>query len=183
MGSRKTNMVAGALLVFLALVAPNLAAQHVERSVQAILADIKAAQSVERVEQVDPDRVSDELLAELGEAVMDVALPNERQHEFMDQMMGGEGSSSLEAMHRSMGYSFLASGGTDTRRGLWGPGGWGMARPGGWGMMGPGMRGWGWPGAGFRGPLSAGLGVWIIVAVLSAAVVVLSILLATRRRP
>jgi hypothetical protein len=68
-------------------------------------------QNVQRVEQIDPDRVSDAQLAELGEAVMDVQLPNERQHASMDEMMGGEGSQSLEAMHRSMGYSYLSAGG------------------------------------------------------------------------
>jgi len=107
---------------------------------------------------------------------MDVAVPNERQHEFMDQIMDGEGSSSLEAMHRSMGYSFLASGGTS------GPG-VGIRGPGGWGMMGPGMMGgWGWGGGRFGGAMSAGIGVWIPVAILAAAVVVLALSLAARRR-
>jgi hypothetical protein len=52
------------------------------------------------VRQIGPDRARDTLLEELGDALMDDAVPNERQHEFMDQMMGGEGSPSLGAWRR-----------------------------------------------------------------------------------
>jgi hypothetical protein len=152
-----------------------VAAQEHGRSIQAILEEIKQEQNVQRVEQIDPDTVSDAQLAELGEAVMDVQFPNERQHAFMDEMMGGEGSRSLEAMHRSMGYSYLSAGGQS---------GWGMMNTGrtGWGMMGPwmmrGYRGSGWS----RGMMSAGPGVWILVVLLASAVVVLAIVLATRSK-
>ena len=125
-----------------------LAAQEHGRSIQTILSEIKQEQNVQRVEQIDPDKVSEAQLAELGEAVMDVRFPNERQHAYMDEMMGGEGSPSLEAMHRSMGYSYLAGGGES---------------------------GWG------RGIMSAAPGVWILVVLLGTALVVLSIVLATRR--
>lgn len=168
---RARNML---LIVVLAvvLVLPVVAQEH-GRSIQVILEEIKHAQNVQRVEQIDPDEVSDAQLAELGEAVMDVRVPNERQHAFMDEMMGGEGSKSLEAMHRSMGYSYLSAGGES---------GWGMMDTGrtGWGMMGPwmmsGYRGFGWG----HGMMSAGPGVWILVVLLASVVVVLAIVLATR---
>ena len=104
---------------------------------------------------------------------MDVQFPNERQHAFMDDMMGGEGSQSLEAMHRDMGCSYLSTGGES---------GWGMMYTGrtGWGMMGPWTRGryrsFGWG----RGVMSAGPGVWILVVLLASAVVALTIALAIR---
>jgi hypothetical protein len=72
-----------------------------------------------------------------------------------------------------MGYSYLASGGES---------GWGMrgTNRSGWSMMGPwmmgGSRGFGWSGH----MMSAGLGVWILVGLLGAAVVVLALILATR---
>jgi putative membrane protein len=152
-----------------------------EQSVQQIVADIEREQGVESIEAIDPNMVSDAELEALGEALMSVMVPNERQHEYMDRMMGGEGSESLEAMHRSMGYSYLAEGG----RGSWGPGSWrrgwpGMMGLGGWGpgmTEGPGawrgMHGWGLMGGGW---------IWVLVAVLAAAVVVLIVLLATRGR-
>jgi len=154
----------GVLFVVLAVaLALPVAAQEHGRSIQAILTEIKREQNVQRVEQIDPNKVSDAQLAELGEAVMDVQFPNERQHAFMDDMMGGEGSQSLEAMHRAMGYSYLSAGGES-----------------GWGMMGPWMRGryrsFGWG----RGVMSAGPGVWILVVLLASAVVALTIALAIR---
>jgi hypothetical protein len=145
MSVRNTELI---IVLAVALALP-VAAQEHGRSIQAILAEIKREQNVQRVEQIDPNKVSDAQLAELGEAVMDVQFPNERQHAFMDDMMGGEGSQSLEAMHRDMGCSYLSTGGES---------GWGMMYTGrtGWGMMGPWMRdryrsfGWG------RGVMSAG---------------------------
>jgi hypothetical protein len=169
MGARNTVLI----IVLAAALALPVAAQEHGRSIQAILAEIKQEQNVQRVEQIDPDKVSDAQLADLGEAVMDVQFPNERQHAFMDEIMGGEGSQSLEAMHRSMGYSYLPAGGES---------GWGMMNTGrtGWGMMGPwmmsGYRNFGWG----RGMMSAGPGVWILVVLLASAVVVLAIILATR---
>lgn len=161
------------IVVLVATLALPVAAQEHGRSIQAILTEIKQEQQVQRVEQIDPDEVSDAQLAELGEAVMDARFPNERQHAYMDEMMGGEGSRSLAAMHRSLGYSYLAGGDRS---------GWGMMGPGrgSWGMMGPwmmgGYRGFGWG----RGFMSAGPGMWILVVLLGATVVVLAIVLATR---
>jgi hypothetical protein len=169
MRARNTLLI---VVLALVLVLP-VAAQEHGRSIQAILEEIKQAQNVQRVEQIDPDKVSDTQLAELGEAVMDVQFPNERQHAFMDEMMGGEGSRSLKAMHRYMGYSYLSAGGER---------GWGGMSAGrtGWGMMGPWMmRGYRGFGRGY-GMMSAGPGVWILVALLASAVVVLAIVLVAR---
>jgi putative membrane protein len=181
--------------IVLAVAVAPLAVAQAQPSLKAIVTEIERQQNVKTIDQVNPDRVNEQTLAQLGDAVMDQLVPNERQHAYMDQMMGGEGSKTLEAMHAAMGYNYLANGG----RLSWG------AMPFGPGMMGNGygFRG-GAPGYGFRGgapgygpgygygPHMFGYGfrgmraVWLIppilVFLLVIAVVVLAVLLATRKR-
>jgi hypothetical protein len=101
-------------------------------SVEQVEAQIRSELGLKADERIDPDKVPPQLLEELGDAVMAVMHPDPEQHEWMDRMMGGEGSESLAAAHRWMGYRYLSGG--------YG-GGFGMM---GGGMMGPGMMGrWG----------------------------------------
>lgn len=81
---------------------------------------------------IDPDAVPEQLLEQLGDAVMSEIHPSERVHSWMDRMMGGEGSESLESAHRWMGYRYLTDGSEY---------GYGRGRMG---MMGPGMMGRSW---------------------------------------
>lgn len=163
---RKSTVV----LCFLVAVSVPVLAGNAGLSADAIVSEIEKAQNVERIDQINPDKVSDPLLAELGEAVMDQAIPNQRQHELMDQMMGGEDSPSLQAMHRAMGYTYLASGGAKPWRS-------------GWGIIGPGNRGpWmmgGWNSLGGHLMAASPL-VWVLIVVLVVVIVVLASLLATR---
>jgi putative membrane protein len=186
---RKSTIV-GIVAIVLAVAVVPLAVAQATPSLKTLVTQIERQQNVKTIDQIDPSRVSDEQLAQLGEAVMDQMVPNEREHAYMDQMMGGEGSKTLEAMHRAMGYDYLANGGQIS---------WG-AMPFGPGMMGYGFRG-GSPGYGpgyGYGPASGyghhmfGWGprglraLWwilpIFVILLVIAVVVLAVLLATRRR-
>ncbi|HCM25822.1 MAG: hypothetical protein A2Z99_13355 [Treponema sp. GWB1_62_6] len=99
--------------------------------VEGYLNRIRSEQSLGGDDRINPDKVSKPLLAELGDAVMDLMFSTKAQHEFMDIMMGGEGSESLDSIHRWIAYRFLAGG--------YSPRGYGMM-----GMMGPGMMGmWG----------------------------------------
>jgi len=88
-----------------------------------VLQEIREKQGRGPDEAIDPRAVSDKDLEELGEAVMSVMHPDPRQHEFMDNMMGGEGSRRLARMHRRIGYNYLA--GKDYNGGMmgWGRGG------------------------------------------------------------
>lgn len=102
------------------------------RSVEEILQQIMRNQGVERVGAINPNELDMELLEELGDGVMGLMVADEQQHEWMDRMMGGEGSTELASMHAWLGYNYLQN---DGNLAGFGPGMMGF------GMMGPGMMG------------------------------------------
>ena len=71
------------------------------------LKNIYSSQGVSGRDEVDCSKVTDDQFEKLGDAYMGLMLPNESQHEAMDKMMGGEGSSSLRLAHINMGRSYL----------------------------------------------------------------------------
>ena len=104
------------------------------RSISDVEAEIRGVLNLETNEEIDPENVPDELLISLGDAVMGSYIGDERRHEWMDQMMGGEGSESLDSYHRWMAYRYLSGGYSES-------GGYGMVDGG---MMGSRMMGsWG----------------------------------------
>jgi hypothetical protein len=155
------------------------------RSVEEVLRKIRESQDLGPRDRIDPDRVDNELLEELGEALMSLMVPDPREHAWMDDMMGGEGSDSLASMHRVMGYRYLSGEGSfHGSMGMMGPMGGGM-------MMGPGMMG----GAGMMGSYYRDDGwlqqersrrfwsttlPWTLTGILSVAVTALSVVVATR---
>lgn len=94
--------------------------------------EIRSQMGLGAEETINPDAVPEQLLEQLGDAVMSEIHPNERVHSWMDRMMGGEGSESLTSAHRWMGYRYLTDGSE-----------YGYGRRGR-GMMGPGMMGRTW---------------------------------------
>lgn len=78
-----------------------------DRSTEEVIDEILDEQGVSSTEDIDCGDVSDTEFEALGEAVMGVMHPNDEEHELMDNMMGGEGSESLESMHISMGRQYL----------------------------------------------------------------------------
>jgi len=77
------------------------------KSIETVLQEISNEQGIEGNEQIDCELVTDEQLEELGEALMDLMHPNPREHQLMDDWMGGEESESLRAMHIMMGAQYL----------------------------------------------------------------------------
>ena len=95
-------------------------------TVDQVMDEIRNELRLRENERIDPDTVPPALLEELGDAVMSEIHPDPEVHEWMDQMMGGEGSESLSSAHRWMGYRYLTGG-------YAGGNGWGSGRRG---MMG-----------------------------------------------
>lgn len=139
------------------------------QSAQLIIQKIMDNQGVSTIKQIDPDKVSDAQLERLGDAVMGILIPDEQQHAWMDQMMGGEGSVQLAAKHKWIAYSYLKNDGNLTSIG------WGSEIMGS-GMM---MSGWnnGWYGTnGLRGwPFWSGILVFLLVAGIVVVAIMLSI--------
>ena len=130
---RTRILMAGLLLASVTLTGWANEGDHTQ-SLDQVTAEIRDQLGLDASEAIDPANVPDELLIELGDAVMATIHPDERTHEWMDRMMGGEGSSSLDAAHRWMAYRYLTGGyGTPGNAG-------GM----GFGMMGPGMMNGSW---------------------------------------
>ncbi len=157
-------MVASALLLSAVPVFADtgLEGEH-GKPLEDVLQEIRARQNLKPDEAIDPRKVSDEELEELGEAVMGIMHPDPRQHELMDQMMGGEGSRSLKSAHISMGYNYLAGNTGDPLSGMMGRGMMG-------GMMGQGMMG------GYRRNPSmffpfGGLIMWVLILIIIGVVV------------
>ena len=157
-------MVASALLLSAVPVFADtgLEGEH-GKPLEDVLQEIRDKQGLGSDEVIDPRKVSDEELEELGEAVMGIMHPDPRQHELMDQMMGGEGSRSLKSAHISMGYNYLAGNTGDPLSGMMGRGMMG-------GMMGQGMMG------GYRRNPSmffpfGGLIMWVLILIIIGVVV------------
>lgn len=130
-------------------------------SLKGALNDILKSQNISQKSQIDCGKATDEQLENLGDAVMGFMHPDERQHELMDQMMGGEGSQSLQTAHILMGRNYLGCSEAGFGGGMMGNG---MMSMMGWGTMGNfGQFGaWGW----FFGLLMIVFWILVIIALI-----------------
>lgn len=104
----KSALIIMLIVIFLLTVSLSIKADDDNgKTINQVIKEIRKELNLKDNEKIDPNKVPDRLLGELGEAVMSERHPNDREHEWMDDMMGGEGSSSLEAMHKAMGYRYL----------------------------------------------------------------------------
>lgn len=83
--------------------APTIQNQQLNDAAQSIFKN----QNVSSQSQLDCSKVTDDQFEKLGDSYMSVMLPNEQQHQAMENMMGGEGSLSLKQAHINMGRSYL----------------------------------------------------------------------------
>ncbi|MCL4366826.1 hypothetical protein M1563_01510 [Patescibacteria group bacterium] len=65
------------------------------------------SQGVSNTNQLDCSKINADQLEQLGDAWMDVQIGNQQAHQAMDQMMGGEGSVSLNNAHLIMAENYL----------------------------------------------------------------------------
>ena len=72
-----------------------------------IVSRILAKQSVTSISQLYCSKVSQEDFEELGDSVMERMAGSHQMHDQMDNMMGGEGSTSLQQIHIAMGGNWL----------------------------------------------------------------------------
>ncbi|MBP1763270.1 MAG: putative rane protein [Firmicutes bacterium] len=77
------------------------------KSIDTMMSEIRIEQGVKDNKQINPNRVSQTKLEELGDSVMEAMIGNSEVHEQMDLRHGGEGSASLTALHIRIGYNYL----------------------------------------------------------------------------
>ena len=147
MNSRNVKYLIVLLFIFLAGI-QLFSEDQSKRTIADILNDIRNEQALNGTDKINPDKVDAKFLEELGDAVM---IGSDAQHEYMDKMMGGEGSERLKLMHERIGYNYLAGNNSDThdfKKNNFGmthnrnfKGGYPMMWNNGYGMMGWGLGG------------------------------------------
>lgn len=96
------------ILVFVFTMAFSVyAAEITLKSVDTILSEIRQEQGVKTTDKINPDKVSQAKLEELGDSFMEAMIGNTEVHEKMDIQHGGDGSASLTAFHIRLGYNYL----------------------------------------------------------------------------
>ena len=78
------------------------------KSVDTILAEVRAEQGISSSDQIDVSKVSQAKLEELGDSVMEAMIGNTAMHDQMDNRLGGDGSESLKTFHINVGLNYLS---------------------------------------------------------------------------
>ena len=80
---------------------------HTSQELGDVLSAILNTQNISEQSKVDCSKVTDDQFEKLGDAYMGTMFVSDTQHEAMDEMMGGEDSTSLQQAHINMGRSYL----------------------------------------------------------------------------
>lgn len=80
--------------------------QTTNTNINTALQDIYKTQNVSDQTKINCSKVTDDQFEKLGDASMGAGI-SEQQHTAMENMMGGEGSSTLKQAHITMGRSYL----------------------------------------------------------------------------
>jgi hypothetical protein len=139
-------------------------------TLEGVLTNIMESQNITDDSEIDCDKVVGGQFEDLGEAVMSLMHPNEQEHEFMDQMMGGEGSESLKQAHIVIGQRYLGCDAEEVNSNMMG----GMNMMSSGGMMSGGFNSM-MPGFGSFGLFTA-LGVVLIIFFILGSAVFLKFL-------
>jgi hypothetical protein len=82
-----------------------------EQTLDRVVAETLAAHSATTVQGLSVTEMTSEQLIRLGRAVMGVMVGDPQWHEWMNAMMGGEGSERLDALHTALGEAYVERGG------------------------------------------------------------------------
>lgn len=80
---------------------------NIPKSIDAIMSEIRQEQGLKSDGKINVDKVSASKLESLGDAVMEVMIGNTAVHDQMDKNIGGDGSATLTALHKKIGYNYL----------------------------------------------------------------------------
>ena len=108
------------------------------KSIDSVISEIRIELNLKETDQINPGNVSNDLLEQLGDSVMEAMIGNHDLHEQMDARMGGDESVTIISMHIRMGYNYLfrSLNGLNLDFGLAKNGNWNHMRGyTGWGMM------------------------------------------------
>ena len=149
-------LIALTIIVVLSLSTVALAADMGPKPIDVVLAEIRQEQGIGSTDPINADKVSAAKLEELGDSVMEVMIGNSAMHEQMDSRLGGDGSATLTAYHKNLGYNYL----TGRTTGMMGLPGGGMMNFNRGGMMGyySGMGAFGW--------IAMAFGALVIIAII-----------------
>lgn len=82
-----------------------------EQTLDRVVAETVAAHSAKAVQELSVTEMTSDQLIRLGRAVMGVMVGDPQWHEWMNAMMGGEGSERLDALHTALGEAYVERGG------------------------------------------------------------------------
>ena len=97
-----------AIFVVMSLSVFTFAADMGPKSVDVVLSEIRQEQGIKSTDTINVDKVSAAKLEELGDSVMEVMIGNTAMHDQMDTRLGGDGSASLAAFHKKLGFNYLS---------------------------------------------------------------------------